>query len=176
MDRGLSRAYVEVLADRPAPTSGVGERLRRGGRRLACPASAVRRPHPFGRTRQPGPGREQIDLLLYDGFSRERVVGPVRDVVYSTPAPVVLFTWHLGPKMVAEVLENGAGRLLVEDCEGEELVSALEQVHRRAIVVSPDPGAEAVPAAGEWPGRSYGLTARESEETDRPRDEHGDDS
>jgi hypothetical protein len=35
-----------------------------------------------------------IDVLLYDGFSRERVVGPVRDVVRSTPAPVVLYTWR----------------------------------------------------------------------------------
>ena len=104
-----------------------------------------------------------IDVLLYDGFSRERVVGPVRDVVRSTRAPVVLFTWHLDPTMVTEALEHGMAGCVSKTATAEELVSALEQVHRGATVVSPDPGPDATPAAGEWPGRSHGLTARESE-------------
>jgi NarL family two-component system response regulator LiaR len=105
----------------------------------------------------------EIDVLLYDGFSRERVVGPVREVVASTPAPVVLFTWHLGPEMVAEALEHGMAGCVSKTATAEELVTALEQVHRGDVVVSTDPGAEAAPAAGEWPGRAHGLTARESE-------------
>jgi NarL family two-component system response regulator LiaR len=105
----------------------------------------------------------EIDVLLYDGFSRERVVGPVREVVTSTAAPVVLFTWHLGPEMVAEALGHGIAGCVSKTATAEELVTALEQVHRGDVVVSPDPGAEATPAAGEWPGRSHGLTARESE-------------
>jgi len=104
-----------------------------------------------------------IDVLLYDGFSRERVIGPVREVVSSTAAPVVLFTWHLGPEMVSEALENGMAGCVSKTATGEELVEALEQVHRGVVVVSPDPGADAVPAAGEWPGKSHGLSARESE-------------
>ncbi|MCW2847022.1 MAG: putative two-component system response regulator [Marmoricola sp.] len=104
-----------------------------------------------------------IDVLLYDGFSRERVVGPVREVIASTPAPVVLFTWHLGPEMVSEALENGMAGCVSKTASAEELIEALEQVHRGAVVVSQDPGPDAAPAAGEWPGRSHGLTARESE-------------
>ena len=104
-----------------------------------------------------------IDVLLYDGFSRERVVGPVRDVVTSTPAPVVLFTWHLGPEMVTEALENGMAGCVSKTATAGELVDALERVHGGEVVVSPDPGEGAVPAAGEWPGRSDGLSARESE-------------
>ena len=104
-----------------------------------------------------------IDVLLYDGFSRERVVGPVRDVVDSTSAPVVLFTWHLAPEMVNEALQNGVAGCVSKTATAEELVDALEQVHRGDVVVSPDPGADATPAAGEWPGRSHGLSARESE-------------
>jgi DNA-binding NarL/FixJ family response regulator len=107
--------------------------------------------------------QSDIDVLLYDGFSRERVVGPVRDVVASTPAPVVLFTWHLGPEMVTEALEHGMAGCVSKTATAEELVAALERVHQGEVVVSPDPGANAVPAAGEWPGRSHGLTARESE-------------
>src|ERR1700709_1680678 len=91
----------------------------------------------------------EIDVLLYDGFSRERVVGPVREVVASTPAPVVLFTWHLGAEMVAEALENGVASCVSKTATAEELVTALEQVHRGVQVVSTDPGAEAAPAAGE---------------------------
>lgn len=105
----------------------------------------------------------EIDVLLFDGFSRERVVGPVREVVEQTPAPVVLFTWHLDPTMVAEALEHGVAGCVSKTSTAEELVSALEQVHQGVVVVSPDPGADATPSAGEWPGRSHGLTARESE-------------
>jgi DNA-binding NarL/FixJ family response regulator len=107
--------------------------------------------------------QSDIDVLLYDGFSRERVVGPVHDVVRSTSAPVVLYTWHLGPDMVAEALGNGIAGCVSKTASAEELVAALEQVCRGEIVVSPDPGADAVPVSGEWPGRSHGLTARESE-------------
>jgi DNA-binding NarL/FixJ family response regulator len=91
------------------------------------------------------------------------VVGPVRDVVASTPAPVVLFTWHLGPEMVSEALENGVAGCVSKTATSEELVAALEEVHRGEVVVSPDPGSDAAPVAGEWPGRSHGLSARESE-------------
>lgn len=104
-----------------------------------------------------------IDVLLYDGFSRERVDGPVREVVESTQAPVVLFTWHLDPTMVTEALEHGIAGCVSKTATAEELVSALEQVHRGVTVVSPDPGPDAAPSAGDWPGRSHGLTARESE-------------
>jgi DNA-binding NarL/FixJ family response regulator len=104
-----------------------------------------------------------IDVLLYDGFSRERVVGPVQDVVRSTSAPVVLYTWHLGPEMVSEALGNGVAGCVSKTATAEELVTALEQVSRGEVVVSPDPGEDAVPVAGEWPGKPQGLTARESE-------------
>ena len=107
--------------------------------------------------------KSDIDVLLYDGFSRERVVGPVQDIVRSTPAPVVLYTWHLGPDMVAEALGNGIAGCVSKTASAEELIAALEQVCQGEVVVSPDPGADAVPVAGEWPGRSHGLTVRESE-------------
>jgi DNA-binding NarL/FixJ family response regulator len=107
--------------------------------------------------------KSEIDVLLYDGFSRERVVGPVHDIVRSTPAPVVLYTWHLGSEMVDEALGNGIAGCVSKTATAEDLVTALEQVCRGEVVISPDPGAGAVPVAGEWPGRSHGLTARESE-------------
>ena len=109
------------------------------------------------------PVASEIDVLLFDGFSRERVIGPARDLVESTQAPVVLFTWHLGPDMVAEALEHGVAACVSKTATAEELVQALEQVHRGEVVLSSDPGPHAMPAAGDWPGRSHGLSARESE-------------
>lgn len=109
------------------------------------------------------PVASDVDVVLYDGFSRERVTGPFRAVVEECSAPVVLYTWHLQPDLVAESLAAGVSGCVSKTASAADLLDALERVARGETVVSPDPGPDAVPLAGDWPGKALGLTARESE-------------
>jgi two-component system, NarL family, response regulator LiaR len=104
-----------------------------------------------------------VDVLLYDAFSRERVTGPVEQVVAGSDASVVLYTWHLNAEIVRECLDKGVRGCVSKTLEAHELVEALEKVAGGSIVISPDPGTDAEPVAGNWPGRDLGLSARESE-------------
>ena len=109
------------------------------------------------------PVESEIDVLLYDTYSRERVEGPVEQVIAETDAKVVLYTWHLERELVAEALAKGAAACLSKSLPGEELVDALERVHRGGVVVSDDPGPDAPVSTKAWPGKEHGLSPRESE-------------
>ena len=54
------------------------------------------------------PVQSKVDVLLYDAFSRERVIGPVEQVIAETDARVIIYTWHLAPELVSEALAAGA--------------------------------------------------------------------
>src|SRR5690242_12710786 len=94
-----------------------------------------------------------VDVLLYDAFSRERVVGPVREVLDETSVPVVIFTWHVGPDLVSEALAMGAAGVVSKSSTAEELVEALELAAAGAPLATPKPHPEDDPAGGDWPGR-----------------------
>lgn len=104
-----------------------------------------------------------VDVLLYDAFSRERVVGPVEQVIAETDAKVIIYTWHLEPEFVEEALAKGVRGCVSKSLPAEELVAAIEQVHAGQTVVSADPGPQAAITPEEWPGKNQGLSPRESE-------------
>ncbi len=104
-----------------------------------------------------------VDVLLYDAFTRERVEGPVVDVLRTTKARVVLYTWHLDRDVVREALERDVAGCIAKSVSALDLVEALEKVATGSTVVSPDPGPDATVVGGDWPGREAGLTVRESE-------------
>ena len=109
------------------------------------------------------PVHSHVDVLLYDAFGRERVSGPVEEVINSSDAKVVIYTWHLDPELVQEALDKGAAGCLSKTIDALDLVAALEKVNAGSVMVSDDPGAEAAIATADWPGRPHGLSARESE-------------
>lgn len=109
------------------------------------------------------PVLSDVDVLLYDAFTRQRVVGPVEQVVADTPAAVVIYTWHLSPDLVKECLDKGVKGCVSKMVEAHELVEAIEKVAGGSVVISPDPGPDTEPSHGDWPGRQHGLSARESE-------------
>ena len=109
------------------------------------------------------PVESDVDVLLYDGFSRERVRGPVADVVRDTDARFVLYTWNLAAEIVEEALATGAAGCLSKSLDALDLVAALEKIAAGSTVVSDDPGPEAPITPEAWPGRQYGLSPRESE-------------
>jgi two-component system, NarL family, response regulator LiaR len=88
------------------------------------------------------PVQSEIDRLLYDGFSGERVRGPVEKVVRETDAKFVLYTWHLAQEVVDEAIDKGAASCLSKSLDASELVAALEEVAAGSTVVSDDPGPE----------------------------------
>ena len=112
------------------------------------------------------PVHSHVDVLLYDAFGRERVSGPVEQVIAETDAKVVIYTWHLDPELVQDALDKGAVGCISKTLDAVDLVAALEKVHAGSVVVSDTDPAEAVKAEigqGDWPGRALGLSARESE-------------
>jgi DNA-binding NarL/FixJ family response regulator len=107
--------------------------------------------------------QSEVDVLLYDAFSRERVVGPVEQVITETDAKVIIYTWHLEPEFVDEALAKGAWGCVSKSLVAEDLVAAIEQVHAGETVVSADPGPDAAITPEAWPGKNQGLSPRESE-------------
>ncbi|WP_145229035.1 response regulator transcription factor [Rudaeicoccus suwonensis] len=108
----------------------------------------------------------EVDVVLYDAFSRGRVVGPVEKTVNMTSARVAIYTWNLHEQLVAEGLANGAAGFISKAIAAEDLVTAIEQIHAGRTVVHLPVNAEQEEQAtskGAWPGREFGLTARESE-------------
>ena len=143
---------VAVMDDYVVIVSGVQQML-----------APYERPGPGGGAVSMLPVESEIDVLLYDTYSRERVTGPVEQVIKETDANVVLYTWHLEPELVAEALAKGAAGCLSKSLEGDDLVAALERVHRGEVVVSDDPGPDAPVTPEAWPGKEHGLSPRESE-------------
>jgi NarL family two-component system response regulator LiaR len=109
------------------------------------------------------PVESDVDVLLYDGFSRERVRGTDADVVRDTDARFVLYTWNLAAEIVEEALATGAAGCLSKSLDALDLVAALEKIAAGSTVVSDDPGPDAPITPEAWPGRQYGLSPRESE-------------
>jgi NarL family two-component system response regulator LiaR len=109
------------------------------------------------------PVESEIDLLLYDTYTQEQVAGQPEEVIAETPAKVVLYTWHLGKGIVEKALAAGAVACLSKSMAADELVGALERVHRGDVVVSDDPGPDAPLTTKAWPGKEHGLSPRESE-------------
>lgn len=121
------------------------------------------------------PVSRPVDITLCDTFSQQQANGHEIDLVLANPAAgkVVIFTWNLHAELVANALNKGVSGYLSKSLTAEQLVAALEQIHRGQVVVSRELDAEPVrlqpplhgtgPEPGSWPGQAEGLTARESE-------------
>ena len=109
------------------------------------------------------PVLSDVDVILYDTFGQVQGDGvDLEDLVNGGDAKVVIFSWNLQPDLVDRAIERGARGYLSKQLTAEQMVSALEAVHAGQIVT---PAAEepVEHAAGSWPGREHGLTAREAE-------------
>ncbi len=109
------------------------------------------------------PVESEVDVLLYDGYSRGRVTGPVEQVARSTKARFVLYSWNLSDEVVREATSKGAAACLSKTMPADELVAALERVADGETIVHENPEPEAPVTQPDWPGRAAGLSPRESE-------------
>ena len=87
----------------------------------------------------------------------------LEDFVRDSGAKVVIYSWNLQPKLIEQAMAGGARGYLSKVLTGPEIVAALERVMRGEIVILPGDSETSVDGAGDWPGRSAGLTPREAE-------------
>jgi DNA-binding NarL/FixJ family response regulator len=105
-----------------------------------------------------------VDIVLYDTFGQVQGDGlDLEDFVRDSGARVVVFSWNLQPDLVDRAIVRGASGYLSKALTGAQIVDALERVHAGEVVVLTGDHETSVGAAGDWPGRSAGLSAREAE-------------
>ena len=105
-----------------------------------------------------------VDVVLYDTFGQIQGEGvDLQDFVRDSGAKVVIYSWNLQPQMVRDAVAAGARGYLSKVLTGPEIVAALERVMRGEIVILPGDNETSVDGAGDWPGRSAGLSPREAE-------------
>jgi DNA-binding NarL/FixJ family response regulator len=111
------------------------------------------------------PIEDFVDIALYDTFAQPEADQDEINVLIENPRArrVVVYTWNFHPDLIATATAKGACGYLSKTLPAHALVAALEAIHAGEVVISPFPG-KARPAVGlAWPGRSEGLTNRESE-------------
>jgi DNA-binding NarL/FixJ family response regulator len=108
---------------------------------------------------------DRVDIALYDTFAQPEADCDDINVLIQNPRArrAVIYTWNFRPDLVATAMQKGASGYLSKTLPARALVDALLAIDAGELVVSPTP-ARARPANGlDWPGRSEGLTNRESE-------------
>jgi DNA-binding NarL/FixJ family response regulator len=109
---------------------------------------------------------EPIDVVLFDTFGRDGVdLDQVRMLV-RTPMVrhVVVYTLSWADPITHDALEHGASGVLSKALDGDELADRLREIAAGVVVVAPPPHGRIVSGSGrDWPGRSFGLSERESE-------------
>jgi DNA-binding NarL/FixJ family response regulator len=112
------------------------------------------------------PVADLVDVVLYDSFAQpESDRDEVATLVANPRARrVVVYSWNLDPHLIENARRQGAHGYLSKTLSARELVAALEAVHAGEVVVSEPPPSRRHSAVGlDWPGRTEGLTDRESE-------------
>ena len=106
-----------------------------------------------------------VDIVLYDTFGQVEGDGiDLEDFVRdSGGAKVVIYSWNLQPQLIEDCLARGASGYLSKVLTGPEVTAALDRVMRGEIVVVTGDHSTSTNGAGDWPGRSAGLTSREAE-------------
>ncbi|GAB3778467.1 response regulator transcription factor [Nocardioides ungokensis] len=105
-----------------------------------------------------------VDVVLYDTFGQ--VTGEdlnLEDFVRDSGAKVVIYSWNLKPDLIEQAIAAGASGYLSKVLTGPVIIAALERIVNGEIVIMAGSHETSVDAAGDWPGRSAGLSPREAE-------------
>jgi NarL family two-component system response regulator LiaR len=106
-----------------------------------------------------------VDIVMYDTFGQVQGRGiDLEDFVRdSGGAKVVIYSWNLDPRLIEEAMAGGASGYLSKVLTGPEIVAALKRVMAGETVILTGDHESSVGGAGDWPGRSAGLSSREAE-------------
>jgi DNA-binding NarL/FixJ family response regulator len=108
---------------------------------------------------------DQVDIVLYDSFAQPESDHEEISVLIENQRArrVAVYTWNFHPDLIESARKQGVHGYLSKALPARDLVAALEAIHDGDIVIS-DPPVRARSIGGlNWPGRSEGLTDRESE-------------
>jgi len=105
-----------------------------------------------------------VDVVLYDTFAQVDHRGvDLTDFVRDSGAKVVLYSWNLRPELIEQAIAEGSIGYLSKVLTGPAIVEALERIISGEIVILTGDHETSVGGAGDWPGRSVGLSPREAE-------------
>jgi DNA-binding NarL/FixJ family response regulator len=105
-----------------------------------------------------------VDVVLYDTFAQIQGNGiDLEDFVRDSNAKVVVYSWNVNPQLIEQVMAGGASGYLSKVLTGPQIVAALERIVNGEVVILPGNEETSVGGAGDWPGRSAGLSPREAE-------------
>jgi NarL family two-component system response regulator LiaR len=105
-----------------------------------------------------------VDVVLFDTFGQVQGRGlDLEDFVRDSGAKVVVYSWNVQPEMVEQAIAGGACGYLSKVLTGPEVVAALTRVVAGEVIILTGDDETSVGGAGDWPGRSTGLSPREAE-------------
>jgi DNA-binding NarL/FixJ family response regulator len=106
------------------------------------------------------------DVVLYDTYGREGIgEQALRELVSAHRARhVAVFTLSWAQSLVSAALKEGVSGVLSKSLSGDQLAECLRDIADGIVVVAPPPTGRTSSGTGrDWPGRSFGLSERESE-------------
>ena len=107
------------------------------------------------------PGVERVDIALIDSFAQTRDLNEV--LAEANARRYVFYSWSLEPELIQTWARFGVVGFLDKRLDAEDLVNALERVNAGEIVATLDYPPSVEVDNGDWPGREFGLSAREAE-------------
>jgi DNA-binding NarL/FixJ family response regulator len=108
---------------------------------------------------------DTVDIVLYDSFAQPESDQDEITVLIRNPRVrrVAVYTWHFHLDLIENARRQGVHGYLSKALPARDLVAALEAIHAGDIVISDPPFRQRSSGGLNWPGRSEGLTERESE-------------
>jgi DNA-binding NarL/FixJ family response regulator len=108
---------------------------------------------------------DTVDIVLYDTFGQPESDHDQISVLVRNPCArkVAVYTWNFSPELIEAARNQGVHGYLSKALPARDLVDALEAIHAGDIVISDPPFRTRSIGGLDWPGRSEGLTDRESE-------------
>ena len=107
------------------------------------------------------PGVEPVDIALIDSFAQTRDINEV--LAEANARRHVFYSWSLEPELITTWARFGVVGFLDKRLDAEVLVDALERINNGEMVSTVDYPSSAEVDIGDWPGRGFGLSAREAE-------------
>jgi DNA-binding NarL/FixJ family response regulator len=109
--------------------------------------------------------KDNVDIVLYDTFAQAESDHDQISVLVRNPRArhVVVYTWNFHPDLINGARARGVHGYLSKALPARDFVVALEAIHAGKIVINEPPARTRSVSGLNWPGRTEGLTDRESE-------------